>query len=70
MGYFQLNGIPWQVECSYASEGLTFDAIYAGTGMNAPGAIFLTRLKISCRFRGLLSPQQMHTRGGLISSRE
>jgi len=72
MGYFQLNGIPWQVEmfCSYAFEGLTLDATHAGTGMNGPGAIFLTPLKVSYHFRGPLSLQQMHTRGGLISSRE
>ncbi len=61
---------PGKWKCSYAFEGLTLDAIHAGTGMNGPGAIFLTPLKVSCRFRGPLSPQQMHTRGGLISSRE
>ena len=32
MGYFQLNGIPWQVEMfTYTLEGLTLDAICAGT---------------------------------------
>jgi hypothetical protein len=73
MGYFQLNGIPWQVEVlfiSYAFEGLTFDAMLAGIGMNAPGVISSTRSKISCPFRGLSSPPQMHTQGELISSRE
>ncbi len=51
-------------------EGLTFDAVYVVTGMNAPGAISLTPLKISCPFHGLLLPPRMHTQGELISSRE
>jgi hypothetical protein len=58
---------PGKWKCSYAFGGLTLDA---GTGMNGRGAIFLTLLKVSCPFRGPLSPQQMHTREGLISSRE
>src|SRR5712671_5965688 len=49
-------------------EGLTFDAVYVVTGMNAPGAISLTPLKISCPFHGLLLPPRMHTQGELISS--
>lgn len=51
-------------------EGLTPDAVHAGTGMNALGAISLTPLKVFCPFRGLLLPPQMRTQGELILSRE
>lgn len=61
---------PGKWKCSYAFERLTLKTTHAGTGMNGPGAIFLTPLKVSCPFRGPLSLQQMHTPGGLISSRE
>lgn len=53
-----------------AFEELTLNALHAGIGMNAPGAISSTPSEISCPFHGLSSPLQMHTRGGLISSRE
>ncbi len=51
----------------YCSLACPYTLVDSETGMNAPGAISSTLLKISCRFRGLLSPQQMRTRGGPIS---